>query len=34
VSKILIVDDDPDFVEATQLVLESQGYEVLSGSVL
>ncbi|MHB1318828.1 MAG: response regulator [Anaerolineae bacterium] len=27
---ILIVDDDPDFVEATRMVLESAGYEVLS----
>lgn len=26
--KILIVDDDPDFVEATKVVLESKGYEV------
>ncbi|MBU0492734.1 MAG: response regulator [Chloroflexi bacterium] len=31
-SKILIVDDDPDFVDTTQLVLESQGYEVISAS--
>jgi CheY-like chemotaxis protein len=29
-SKILIVDDDPDFVEATRMVLESAGYKVLS----
>ena len=27
---ILLADDDPDFVEATRLVLESQGYEVRS----
>ena len=27
-AKILVVDDDPDFVEATRLVLESAGYEV------
>lgn len=26
--KILIIDDDPDFVEATKVVLESKGYEV------
>ncbi|MFO7917534.1 MAG: response regulator [Anaerolineae bacterium] len=31
-SKILIVDDDPDFVEATRMVLESEGYEVISAS--
>jgi CheY-like chemotaxis protein len=29
-AKILIVDDDPDFVETTRLVLESAGHEVLS----
>lgn len=28
--RILIVDDDPDFVEATRLVLESEGYDVIS----
>jgi CheY-like chemotaxis protein len=32
VSKILIVDDDPDFVEATRLVLESAGYDVVSAA--
>jgi CheY-like chemotaxis protein len=26
--KVLVVDDDPDFVEYTRIVLESQGYEV------
>ena len=26
--KILIIDDDPDFVQATQMVLEKQGYSV------
>ena len=26
--KILIIDDDPDFVQATQIVLEKQGYSV------
>lgn len=31
-SKILIVDDDPDFVEATQLILEAEGYEVISAA--
>ncbi len=31
-SKILIVDDDPDFVEVTRMVLESNGYEVISAS--
>lgn len=29
-SKILIVDDDPDVVEAGRLVLEREGYEVSS----
>jgi CheY-like chemotaxis protein len=28
VAKVLVVDDDPDFVEYTRIVLESQGYEV------
>jgi len=28
-SKILIIDDDPDFVEATRIVLEQHGYETL-----
>ena len=27
--KILLVDDDPDFVEATKLILESKPYEVV-----
>ncbi|MFQ5885962.1 MAG: response regulator transcription factor, partial [Anaerolineae bacterium] len=27
-TKILLVDDDPDFVEATKIVLESAPYEV------
>lgn len=31
-SKILIVDDDPDIVEAGRLVLEKEGYEVGSAS--
>jgi CheY-like chemotaxis protein len=29
-ARVLIVDDDPDFVEATRLVLESAGYDVQS----
>ena len=28
--RILIIDDDPDFVEATRIVLESKDYEVLA----
>jgi len=31
-SKILVVDDDPDFVEATRMVLESAGYDVISAA--
>jgi CheY-like chemotaxis protein len=31
-SKVLVVDDDPDFVEATRLVLESAGYQVVSAA--
>jgi len=27
-SRILVIDDDPDFVEATRMVLEAAGYEV------
>ncbi len=30
--KILIIDDDPDIVESTKLILESEGYEVISES--
>jgi len=30
--KVLIVDDDPDFVEYTRIVLDSQGYEVRSAA--
>jgi CheY-like chemotaxis protein len=26
--RILIIDDDPDFIQATQMVLERQGYSV------
>ena len=29
-SKILIIDDDPDFVDATKMVLEKEGYAVSS----
>jgi CheY-like chemotaxis protein len=29
-AKILVVDDDPDFVETTRLVLESKPYEVIT----
>ena len=31
-SKILVVDDDPDFVEATRIVLEQAGYTVVSAA--
>ena len=31
-SKILVVDDDPDFVEITSMVLESVGHEVVSAA--
>ena len=31
-SKILIVDDDPDFVEATRIVLEGAGYDTVSAT--
>jgi CheY-like chemotaxis protein len=30
VSKILVVDDDPDFVEITRIVLEKEGHEVIA----
>jgi CheY-like chemotaxis protein len=32
VAKILIVDDDPDFVEATRIVLEKAHHKVISAS--
>ncbi len=32
VAKILIVDDDPDILEAGRLVLEKEGYEVVSAA--
>ncbi|MHB0856861.1 MAG: response regulator [Anaerolineae bacterium] len=31
-AKILVVDDDPDFVEATRMVLEPEGYEIISAA--
>ena len=31
-AKILIVDDDPDFVEATRIVLEGHGHETASAA--
>jgi len=31
-AKILVVDDDPDFAEATRMVLEANGYEVASAA--
>lgn len=31
-AKILIVDDDPDFVEATRIVLEKAGHTILSAA--
>jgi CheY-like chemotaxis protein len=29
-SKLLIIDDDPDFTDATRIILRHHGYEVLS----
>ena len=31
-TKILLIDDDPDFVEATKLVLESKPYQVITAT--
>jgi len=31
-AKILLIDDDPDFVEATKTILESKPYEVIVAS--
>jgi len=31
-AKILVVDDDPDFVEITRMVLEAHNYEVISAA--
>jgi len=30
--KILIVDDDPDFVESTRMILEAAGYQTVSAA--
>lgn len=30
--KILLIDDDPDFIEATRTVLESKSYDVMTAS--
>jgi len=31
-AKILVVDDDPDFLEATRMVLEPAGHEVITAT--
>ncbi len=31
-ARILIVDDDPDFVEISRMILQSNGYEIASAS--
>ena len=31
-AKILVVDDDPDFIEITRIILENNGYDVISAS--
>ncbi len=31
-AKILVVDDDPDFIEITRMVLEKAGYQVVSAN--
>jgi DNA-binding response OmpR family regulator len=31
-SKVIIIDDDPDIIEASTVILKSKGYEVLSAS--
>jgi adenylate cyclase len=31
-ARILVVDDDPDFVEVTRTILESEGHQVLSAA--
>ena len=31
-TKVLIVDDDPDFVEIMRLILKAQGYEIVTAS--
>lgn len=30
--KVLVVDDDPDFVEVTRTILEAEGFEVISAA--
>jgi CheY-like chemotaxis protein len=30
--RVLIVDDDPDFVETTKIILEANGYETMTAS--
>ena len=30
--RILVVDDDPDFVEITRTILEKEGYEIMTAS--
>ncbi len=32
VGRVLVIDDDPDFIEVTRIVLEQRGYEVLGAS--
>lgn len=31
-TRVLLVDDDPDFIEATSIVLEANGFDVLTAS--
>jgi two-component system alkaline phosphatase synthesis response regulator PhoP len=31
-AKILLVDDDPDFIESTKIVLESKPYDIITAS--
>jgi CheY-like chemotaxis protein len=31
-AKILVVDDDPDFVEITSMILEANGYQVITAA--
>ena len=33
-AKVLIVDDDPDFLEYTSIVLRSKGYQVTTATVI
>jgi CheY-like chemotaxis protein len=32
IAKILVIDDDPDFVEITRMVMEPAGYEIIAAS--